>query len=62
MVLVVGFVLFFVVIKVIGFVGGEGFYVVLLYNVMVVIFVFVFLLLLVSIVVGIRCYWCEVGG
>lgn len=53
-VMIFGFVVLFFVMCLFGFVGGEGFYVVLLYNVMVVIFLFVFFFLLVSIGVSLK--------
>lgn len=60
--LVVGFALLFAAIKAIGSAGGEGFYAALSHNAMVAIFAPAFLLPLVSIAVGIRRYWREVGG
>lgn len=62
LVLVVGFALLFAAIKAIGSAGGEGFYAVLSHNAMVAIFAPAFLLPLISIAVGIRRYWREVGG
>lgn len=60
--LVAGFALLFAAIKAIGSAGGEGFYAALSHNAMVAIFAPAFLLPLVSIAVGIRRYWNEVGG
>lgn len=60
--LVAGFALLFAAIKAIGSAGGEGFYSALSHNAMVAIFTPAFLLPLLSIAVGIRRYWREVGG
>ncbi|MCP4207918.1 MAG: tricarballylate utilization 4Fe-4S protein TcuB [Shimia sp.] len=60
--LVAGFALLFAAIKAIGSAGGEGFYAALSHNAMVAIFAPAFLLPLVSITVGVRRYWREVGG
>ncbi|TCK99290.1 citrate/tricarballylate utilization protein [Shimia isoporae] len=60
--LVLGFALLFAAIKALGSAGGEGFYAVLSHNAMVAIFAPAFLLPLVSIVIGLRRYWRDVGG
>lgn len=59
---VVGFVLLFAAIKALGSAGGEGFYAVLSHNAMVAIFMPAFVFPLVSIAIGLRAYWKEVGG
>ena len=62
MALVAGFALLFAAIKLIGSADGDGFYSVLSHNAMVAIFAPSFLLPLLSICIGLRCYWHEVGG
>lgn len=59
---VVGFVLLFAAIKALGSAGGEGFYAALSHNAMVAIFLPAFLFPLLSIAIGLRDYWKEVGG
>lgn len=60
--LVIGLALAFWAIRAIGSAGGDGFYAALSHNAMVAIFAPAFLLPLVSIAIGLRRYWRDVGG
>ena len=59
---IVGFALMFLAIRALGPADGEGFYAVMSHGAMVAIFLPAFLLPLISIAVGLRGYWRDVGG
>jgi len=61
--ILVGFAVLFGAIRVMGgAAGGDGFYAVLSHNAMVALFAPAFVLPLVSVTVGLRRYWRDVGG